>query len=230
MASRERRGGAGAGNHAFLYVHEENARALAVYTAAGYRPDGSDRVSDFRGTPVRELRLLNDLSRTNRGKEFMADTPSKVLLRSEETGGQLAVVELGGGARPPLHRHDFDETFYILEGEVTLPAWRRLFTRRAGDSPCIDAPALNDDDADGVPDDAERVGAAVVGRQSTVTATQSVAYTGTAFDRNSQTIPTWSGGLFGGPAGNSNAALPLPAWFVVSVAVGNDRSGAPAQS
>jgi ribosomal protein S18 acetylase RimI-like enzyme len=46
---------------AFLFVHERNERALAVYTAAGYRPDGSDRVSDFRGTRVRELRLVKQL-------------------------------------------------------------------------------------------------------------------------------------------------------------------------
>jgi ribosomal protein S18 acetylase RimI-like enzyme len=46
---------------AFLFVHEQNERALAVYTAAGYRPDGSDRVSDFRGTRVRELRLVRHL-------------------------------------------------------------------------------------------------------------------------------------------------------------------------
>ena len=45
----------------FLFVHEQNERALAVYTAAGYRPDGSDRVSDFRGTRVRELRLVKQL-------------------------------------------------------------------------------------------------------------------------------------------------------------------------
>jgi ribosomal protein S18 acetylase RimI-like enzyme len=46
---------------AFLFVHEQNERALAVYTAAGYRPDGSDRVSDFRGTRVREVRLVTQL-------------------------------------------------------------------------------------------------------------------------------------------------------------------------
>ena len=46
---------------AFLFVHERNERALAVYAAAGYRPDGSDRVSDFRGTRVRELRLVKQL-------------------------------------------------------------------------------------------------------------------------------------------------------------------------
>jgi GNAT superfamily N-acetyltransferase len=46
---------------AYLFVHEQNARALAVYAAAGYQQDGSDRVSDFRGTPTRELRLLKPL-------------------------------------------------------------------------------------------------------------------------------------------------------------------------
>ena len=46
---------------AFLFVHERNERALAVYTAAGYRPDGSDRVSDFRGMHVREVRLVMQL-------------------------------------------------------------------------------------------------------------------------------------------------------------------------
>jgi GNAT superfamily N-acetyltransferase len=46
---------------AFLFVHEQNERALAVYAAAGYRPDGSDRVSDFRGVRIRELRLVKPL-------------------------------------------------------------------------------------------------------------------------------------------------------------------------
>jgi ribosomal protein S18 acetylase RimI-like enzyme len=46
---------------AFLFVHEQNERALAVYASAGYRPDGSVRESDFEGTPIRELRLVKDL-------------------------------------------------------------------------------------------------------------------------------------------------------------------------
>jgi quercetin dioxygenase-like cupin family protein len=55
----------------------------------------------------------------------------RVLLRSEESDGQVAIVELGGG-RPPLHRHDFDETFYLLEGELTFQLEEDVFTRRAG--------------------------------------------------------------------------------------------------
>src|SRR3954454_6316604 len=46
---------------AFLYTHEQNERALAVYRAAGYRPDGTIRESDFRGTALREPRLVRPL-------------------------------------------------------------------------------------------------------------------------------------------------------------------------
>src|SRR2546421_12762253 len=48
-------------SEAFLFTHEQNERALAVYAKAGYRPDGSTRESDFHGTPVRELRLVKQL-------------------------------------------------------------------------------------------------------------------------------------------------------------------------
>ena len=63
----------------------------------------------------------------------MSANAPKVLLRSEESGGEIAIVELGGGGRPPLHRHDFDETFYILEGELTFQLDDDVFTRRAGE-------------------------------------------------------------------------------------------------
>src|SRR5215467_4224508 len=46
---------------AYLYTHEQNQRALAVYESAGYRRDGSVRESDFGGTTIRELRLVKQL-------------------------------------------------------------------------------------------------------------------------------------------------------------------------
>jgi ribosomal protein S18 acetylase RimI-like enzyme len=46
---------------AFLFAHEHNDRALGVYTAAGYHPDGTDRTSEFRGTHIREVRLVKQL-------------------------------------------------------------------------------------------------------------------------------------------------------------------------
>jgi mannose-6-phosphate isomerase-like protein (cupin superfamily) len=33
---------------------------------------------------------------------------------------------------PPLHHHDFDETFYVLEGELTFQLKDEVFTRKAG--------------------------------------------------------------------------------------------------
>jgi hypothetical protein len=46
----------------------------------------------------------------------MATAPSwpRVLLRSEDSGNYLSVIETapGPGVGPPLHAHGFDETFY----------------------------------------------------------------------------------------------------------------------
>src|ERR1700751_435901 len=45
-----------------------------------------------------------------------------VLVRGEETGGRYSLIEMlvppGGGAPP--HRHDFEEMFTILDGEIEL--------------------------------------------------------------------------------------------------------------
>jgi ribosomal protein S18 acetylase RimI-like enzyme len=46
---------------AYLFTHEQNERALALYASAGYRLDGSVRESDFNGIPIRELRLVTQL-------------------------------------------------------------------------------------------------------------------------------------------------------------------------
>jgi ribosomal protein S18 acetylase RimI-like enzyme len=44
-----------------LYTHEQNARAIAVYEAAGYRREGTIRESDFRGVHLREPRFVRAL-------------------------------------------------------------------------------------------------------------------------------------------------------------------------
>jgi quercetin dioxygenase-like cupin family protein len=66
-----------------------------------------------------------------------AKRPSvKVLLRSEETGGEISIVDVrSSGERPgpPLHHHDFDETFYVLEGELTFQLEDEHFTRGPGE-------------------------------------------------------------------------------------------------
>jgi quercetin dioxygenase-like cupin family protein len=63
----------------------------------------------------------------------MPGNAPEVLLRSEESDGAVAIVALGGGGRPPLHHHDFDETFYVLEGELTFRLGDDIFTRKSGE-------------------------------------------------------------------------------------------------
>jgi mannose-6-phosphate isomerase-like protein (cupin superfamily) len=60
----------------------------------------------------------------------------RVLLRSEQTADRLAVIDIvvpGSWEGPPLHHHAFDETFYVLEGELTFALGGELHTRRAGE-------------------------------------------------------------------------------------------------
>jgi quercetin dioxygenase-like cupin family protein len=71
------------------------------------------------------------MTMTNRSTT--ATAVPRVLLRGEESGGRVSVVELTGQGRPPLHRHDFDEAFYVLEGELAFQLGDERFTRRAGE-------------------------------------------------------------------------------------------------
>jgi mannose-6-phosphate isomerase-like protein (cupin superfamily) len=60
----------------------------------------------------------------------------KVLLRSGDSAGKLAVMDNlvpAGTAGPPLHHHDFDEAFYIIEGELTFQLGEEIFTRGPGE-------------------------------------------------------------------------------------------------
>jgi quercetin dioxygenase-like cupin family protein len=62
--------------------------------------------------------------------------PPRVLLRSEQTEGRVSVVEstMPAGAKgPPLHTHEFDEAFYVLEGELTVQVRQELRKVSAGE-------------------------------------------------------------------------------------------------
>ena len=59
-----------------------------------------------------------------------------VLLRSEQSAGHVSIMEnlvRAGSAGPPLHKHDFDEAFYMLEGELIFQVEDALITKRAGE-------------------------------------------------------------------------------------------------
>ena len=50
-------------------------------------------------------------------------TGKRILLHGGQSGGVVSVVESAlpaGAAGPPLHVHDFDEAFYVLEGEIVV--------------------------------------------------------------------------------------------------------------
>ncbi len=60
-----------------------------------------------------------------------------VLLHGEQTGGDLSMTEIvvpphGGG--PPLHKHDFDEAFYMLDGELIFQVEDTVATKGTGDA------------------------------------------------------------------------------------------------
>jgi quercetin dioxygenase-like cupin family protein len=77
----------------------------------------------------------------------------RIKLTGAETGGRFSLQEalLPRGAAPPLHSHPQDETFYVLEGEVTVwvvdpeladePSWIEGRARRCGAGAAVFAPA-----------------------------------------------------------------------------------------
>lgn len=84
-------------------------------------------------------------------------TLARMKLTGEQTGGRFAFWEglLPHGAAPPLHSHPQDETFYLLEGELTVwvvdleaatdagdpPAWIESHARPCRSGDAVFAPA-----------------------------------------------------------------------------------------
>lgn len=66
-----------------------------------------------------------------------------IVLTGEQTGGRFSLIDMlippGGG--PPPHRHDFEETFVLLEGELEATFRGQKSVVRAGDTVNIPANA-----------------------------------------------------------------------------------------
>jgi quercetin dioxygenase-like cupin family protein len=66
-----------------------------------------------------------------------------ITVKGDDTGGRFCVIDMhippGGG--PPPHRHDFEETFILLEGEVEATFRGKKMTVHAGDTLNIPANA-----------------------------------------------------------------------------------------
>ena len=65
----------------------------------------------------------------------MAGDTYTILLRGKDTAGRYGLIDMhvppGGG--PPLHRHDFEESFTVLEGEIEALFRGQHLTVRAGE-------------------------------------------------------------------------------------------------
>jgi quercetin dioxygenase-like cupin family protein len=90
--------------------------------------------------PERKLALVRNDDPDLRFVSVAGDTYA-ILLTGEETGGRYCLIDMhvppGGG--PPPHRHDFEEMFQIIEGEIELTF--RGQTQRAGAGSTVNIPA-----------------------------------------------------------------------------------------
>jgi quercetin dioxygenase-like cupin family protein len=112
----------------------------------------SGAIADTTGTPVAEPQVVS-----GRGEVlWFLGTLARVKLDGRQTAGRFALFEsvLPHGAAPGLHSHPQDETFYILEGDLTAwlvepeladdgsdsPAWVKTRARRCGAGDVVFAP------------------------------------------------------------------------------------------
>jgi quercetin dioxygenase-like cupin family protein len=66
----------------------------------------------------------------------VANVRTNILLRSEDTGGHVSVTEIvvpPHSLGPPLHAHNFDEAFYMLEGELIFQVEDAFVAKGAGE-------------------------------------------------------------------------------------------------
>jgi quercetin dioxygenase-like cupin family protein len=67
-----------------------------------------------------------------------------ILVTGDDTAGNYTLIDMhvpaGGG--PPPHRHDFEEMFTVLDGEVELSFRGQSFVARAGETVNVPANAL----------------------------------------------------------------------------------------
>jgi quercetin dioxygenase-like cupin family protein len=106
----------------------------------------------MHATAVAEPRVVSDSETL-----WFLGTLARMKLDGRQTGGRFALWEgvLPHGAAPPLHSHPQDETFYLLEGELTAwlvepeladddtepPGWVKTRGRWCGSGAVVFAPA-----------------------------------------------------------------------------------------
>lgn len=93
--------------------------------------------------PERQLTVARpDADQSLRHIAMVGDTDT-ILVSGKETNGRYTLIDMlippGGGPAP--RRHDFEEMFTVLEGEVELTFCNEAFVARAGETVNIPANA-----------------------------------------------------------------------------------------
>ena len=108
-----------------------------------------DETTGFAAVPADDLTRKLAIARLEEGASeslphigLVGDTYT-ITVAGADTGGRYCVIDMyvpaGGG--PPPHRHDFEETFILLEGEVQATFRGKKTVVRAGDTITIPANA-----------------------------------------------------------------------------------------
>ena len=92
--------------------------------------------------PARTLTMANPADPATTFVSLVGNTYA-MLITGEQTGGRYCLIDMrvpdGGG--PPPHRHDFEEMFTVLEGEIEFTFRDEKHVARAGTSVNIPANA-----------------------------------------------------------------------------------------
>lgn len=115
----------------FAGYQERTARAIPVVALALERPPGDLPADD----PSRSAVKANADAETATHISVVGDTYT-VLISGADTGGRYTLIDMwvppGGG--PPPHRHDFEEMFSVLEGEIEITFRDETMTAKEGDT------------------------------------------------------------------------------------------------
>lgn len=106
-----------------------------------------DRASGYAALPPDDLKRNMTIAQIDKDQSLrhiglVGDTYT-ITISGDATAGRFSVIDMhippGGG--PPPHRHDFEETFILLEGEIEATFGGKKSIVRAGDTVNIPANA-----------------------------------------------------------------------------------------
>lgn len=132
--------------HTLANLADVPARYLLVITPAGFERYFERAAAQAAGTeppasalgPIPETTVVGPhLDAAAHGVAALPhhDGGVNVLARGADSDGRVAIMDnrVGPGGGPPVHCHDFDEAFYVLDGELTFQLGRERHVRRAGE-------------------------------------------------------------------------------------------------